>query len=595
MEQGDAGRVEHNARGVDSFRLADGGHIARRIDVAAQRAAGDVDIAVEDRGGRLANQVGVGIGVGKEGVVASQIVQTVVAAIETVAGAEDGLVDRAAVDIDVGLGQVARSDGGLEDTDAAHNVGTAIDHADVAAANLDIGVVERTGALAAAIDGVGYEVGAADDDVGAALGALLVVGVVGRGYIFNSIVVGICHAGQHHTLVAAAIDVVDTALGEVQRGQARHIGSVVAAKEAADVEDAGRGAIGDCGAVGIGRLGEGVERVGDVDVDDGGSHVGAVAATEAGVDLAAVDDDVDILALHLVAAAKEVADTVLAAVAGPGVAGQDVAAKVHRAAVVGLGARHGDVVRRASTQRAAIVVAAKDGIDGTAVDGDLGAVVSGVGDKRILGTAKQGVDEHKVGIDRDGSLADRGDGARSHIGLRAVHLGDAGAEGAAIQHADTHIGAGLVAVVLVVAVATAVDRAHADATIGNAELIARHGTDNDGRTVGTTDGTGNVVAAIDGRDGVAVDDGHLGLAADVGHTAAAKDGAANSDTSRNRLSLQAKRWQQSCEKDYKFLKNNSHSIVHCLSVFHCRKQVHCRYLSNLLLRINRINDYPHLP
>ena len=81
------------------------------------------------------------------------------AAIQTVACTEDGVVDRTAVDVDVGLGQVATGTN-LGGSNLAHNVGTAIDDADFTVGNLDIGVVQRTGALAAAIDGVDNDVGA---------------------------------------------------------------------------------------------------------------------------------------------------------------------------------------------------------------------------------------------------------------------------------------------------------------------------------------------------------------------------------------------------------------------------------------------------
>ena len=323
MEQGDTGRVGHTARRVDSLGLADNGHIARRVDVALDGGAvGDEDIAVEDCRSVAAGKVAVGVGVGKEVVVALGIEQAVVAAVETVAGAEDGVVDRAAVDVDIGLGKVARGrhTGMAIRADAAHNVGAAIDDTDIAVGNLDVGVVDRTGALSAAIEGVDQYVGTVDEDVGAARCASTVIGGIGRRYAFTRIVVGIsfCCCCQHHALVAAAIDIVDTALGEVECGQARHIGSVVAAEEAADVEDAAGGAVGIGCGVGIGRIAQSVERRGDVDVDLGAAHVGAVAAAEEGVDLAAIDDDVDILARHLVAAAEEEADGMRIGPSSPG-------------------------------------------------------------------------------------------------------------------------------------------------------------------------------------------------------------------------------------------------------------------------------------
>ena len=392
------------------------------------------------------------------------------------------------------------------------------------------------------------------------------VGVVARGYVFYSVVVVIGIICQHHALVAAAIDVVDATLGEVEGGQATHIGSVVAAEEAADVEDAGRGAVGGCG-VAIGRIGQGVEWVGDVDVDRGAGHVGTVAATEEGVDLAAEDFDVDILAGHLVAAAEEEADAVVAVVAGPGVAGQDVATEVDRARSVGRGAGHSDMMIRTGTQRAAIVVAAKDGIDGAALEGDAGASVGSAGDESILGAAEDGVDVHIVGVDRDGSLLDGGDVTQLQERIaggetRGVHLlhtiGESGTGGTRKR--------GCI-VVDVVAIAAAIDRANAETGRGHT-FTAGSSTDGDGRAIVAIDGTGNVVAAIDGRNGVAVDDSHYSIAYDVSHTAAAENGTLDAGTRRGgRLSHRRHTRQHGKHKYEKSLHKNSFISVHFISIY----------------------------
>ena len=359
---------------------------------------------------------------------------------------------------------------------------------------------------------------------------------------------------------------MDAALGEVEGGQSRHIGSVVAAKEAADVEDAGRGAVGIGCGVGIGRIGHSIERRGDVDVDLGAGHVGAVAATEEGVDLAAEDFDVDILAGHLVATAKEEADTVVAVVAGPGVAGQDVATEVG-ARVAGRGAGHSDMMIRTGTQRAAIVVAAKDGIDGAALEGDAGASVGSAGDESILGATEDGVDVHIVGVDRDGSLLDGRDVTRLQERIargvaRSVHflhtVGESGTGGTRKR--------GCI-IVDVVAIAAAIDRADAETGRGHA-LTAGSSTDGDGRAIVALDGTGNVVAAIDGRNGVAVDDSHYGIAYDVSHTAAAENGTLDAGTRRGgRLSHRSHTRQHGKHKYEKSLHKNSFISVHFISIY----------------------------
>ena len=471
------------------------------------------------------------------------------ATIQTVAGTEDGVVDRTAVDIHIGLGQVATGTS-LGGSNLTHNVGTAIDDADIASSNLDVGVVERTGALAAAIDGVDNDVVAVNKHVGATLGAFLVVGVAGGSDALTSVVVSIGVCCQHHALVAAAIDIVDTAPGEVQRRQAAHIGSVVAAEEAADIEYASGSGVGVGRRVGIGRSGQGVERVGHIDVDRRAGHVGAVAATEEGIDLATVDIDFNRLAANLVAAAEEVAYTVLAVIAGPGTAISVGAAQVDRRAVVGLGAVDIDDLF-CSSQGAAEVVATENGVYDTAVDVDIGVVPFGTCDESILGTAKEGVDTDEVGVDRDGGLADGGDGTRRDIAVAASHISDTGAESPAGKHRSTHSHAGSVVVILVVAVATAIDRADVDFTISDTTGVASQCTDSDGRTVGTGDGTSDVIATIDGRDSVAVYNSHNRIGSNVGHTTATKYSTADTRLSLDRSLCLNGQYRKQGKRQYK--------------------------------------------
>ena len=60
----------------------------------------------------------------------------------------------------------------------------------------------------------------------------------------------------------------------------------------------------------------------------------------------------------------------------------------------------------AVTQRTAEVVAAKDGEDGTAIDGNMGVVAGIIVDESILCTAEEGVDLHGIVGHRDVGLAD---------------------------------------------------------------------------------------------------------------------------------------------------------------------------------------------
>ena len=218
---------------------------------------------------------------------------------------------------------------------------------------------------------------------------------------------------QHIAGVAAAIDGAHAARSQRNGGQSAHISGVVAAKEGADVVDAGavpsiivfhayRSGIGVDG-VRIGATPSSVAAAGHSAVDGDGdrtTHVGAVAAAEYGVGLATGDINKNVAARHSVAAAKEVADTeVTAEACGIGVY---LAACV--VCEVGFGSGQYDMLVGARSQRAAKVVAAKDGEDGAAIDAYRGVGIVDLGDEGVLGSAKEGVDRDCIVCHRDGSF-----------------------------------------------------------------------------------------------------------------------------------------------------------------------------------------------
>ena len=88
-----------------------------------------------------------------------------------------------------------------------------------------------------------------------------------------------------------------------------------------------------------------------------------------------------------------------------------------------------------------------------------------------------------------------------------------------------------IAVVGVVAIATAIHRADPDCTtssaIGAVCSVTRIDTQHNGCAVITLHRACYVVAAIDGTNAVAIDNDHLSLALHIGHAATAKDGTSN--------------------------------------------------------------------
>ena len=280
--------------------------------------------------------------------------------------------------------------------------------------------------------------------------ALVEGAVVGRGV-------------DHVALVAAAVDVLHAARGQVDVAQVGHVGLVVAAEEDAHVVAA---RLGDHGAgvglqhlvasglpvvllAGIARVerapglevhvvgvvrravaefgvGEVKRRVvvdelvaAAVDGADGLYHRGLVATHEAGVRHAAQDAHLGMRALHHVAAAVEVADAEVAAVA------REVG--VLRVQLVGeLGVVDGGVDVRTLRDGTAVVVAAEDGHDAAAVyvdgDGRRRRTRAVDADEGVLGAAEDGVEVQQVVVQgRRGSVAGGGLGhADHHVGTLDV-------------------------------------------------------------------------------------------------------------------------------------------------------------------------------
>ena len=222
--------------------------------------------------------------------------------IEAVAAAEEGLLDcRRAVDVDVRFGfshtrcVPAQAVVEADMSDIALEVGAAIDGSEVTPRQVDVGVVCRARTLSATVDGIANDKGAVDFNLGAAPSG-------GRCSSIHIVVVGVALAAGHIALVAAAIEGVDATPGEDEVGDCGHVGVVIAAEEAADVVDAVLLVV----AVGI-RV---IQWPVDIHLHLCRCHAGLVAAGEEGVDLAAMHLDMDILAIHMVAATEEVADAV---------------------------------------------------------------------------------------------------------------------------------------------------------------------------------------------------------------------------------------------------------------------------------------------
>ena len=152
-----------------------------------------------------------------------------------------------------------------------------------------------------------------------------------------------------------------------------------------------------------------------VDGAHGLYHRGLVAADEAGVRHATQDGDLGVGALHQVAAAVEVADAEVAAVAGE--------VGVRRVQLVGeLGVVDGGVGVRPLGDGAAVVVAAEEGHDAAAVhvdgDGRRGRAGAVDADEGVLGAAEDGVQMQQVVV-----LGGQGRGAGRGFGHADDHVG----------------------------------------------------------------------------------------------------------------------------------------------------------------------------
>ena len=205
-----------------------------------------------------------------------------------------------------------------------------------------------------------------------------------------------CLVVVHVAHVATAVDTADAAGVELQERDVVHLVAVVAAEEEAHVVEAVVGGVAfvlrpvaQAGMRGVGQRGIGVDEVavhegfGELGIGLGEAvvvvhhavaegfhnafgifHRGAVAAHEGGVHLAAVEGHRGVAAGHLVAAAEEVADAIVA----PRAAEIGVVLVV---CIVGeLGAVHREVGLGSLGHGAAVVVAAEDCQDGAAVDVD---------------------------------------------------------------------------------------------------------------------------------------------------------------------------------------------------------------------------------
>ena len=476
---------------------------------------------------------------------AGNIIPSIVAVVASVAAGEEVVVDVAAGDLDEGgslHGLIFLMAGTvsvciIEQVSAAHvaaDVAAAIDCTHMAGAHLNPGAAEHIAHLAAAIEIVDQHVGAVHHDMGA------VVDVVRGTLDFEGTKIGgdagSGHLAVHVARIAAAIDGAGAARSQRDGGHHCHRSLVVAAKEGTDIVDAGAVpgvAAVDCvdivaaPSADSGR--EGLAGADAVHSHVGSRHAGGIAAGEDGVALASGDAHIGGLAHHLVAAAEKVANAEVAA---------QLIAVVIAYRRLGGGSVDRDMVLAVGL-RAAPVVATEEGVDSAAVDGDGGAVGIGVavGDEGVLGAAEEGVDLDRVVGRGDGGLDDGGDGQRVVV-TRLVgpyHLPSYSLYRGAISHVLVrHCGScERFSIIEVVAVAAAVDIVYPHPGGGVAAIVGRGvgvgivDTQDDGRAATALHRPGDVVAAIDGADAVAVDDDHLGVACHVGHAAATEDRAIN--------------------------------------------------------------------
>ena len=243
-----------------------------------------------------------------------------------------------------------------------------------------------------------------------------------------------------------------------------------------------------------------------------------------------------------------------------------------------LAAANHDVLSGVLGKEAAVVVATEDRENRTVADADAGGGVGSGGisvatDDSILGATENGVNIDAVADDTDGGFLDRrdrgcsGEGSidRGTVG-RGVALDLAGGEGLGDGVARTveleDFGANTVGVV-VVAVAAAVDRADDD--VGS--LLAA--ADSDLGTIGTKDLTGDIVAAKDGTDSLALLDIDIGLAVNVSHTAATKHGAFNQRTYRclGRCRRHDSQQQSKHCNAFKRVSHITFHFLHCMNIY----------------------------
>ena len=474
--------ANHDLGLVDDIGVADVG-----LDTAA--------IGAEEDGAAVEEEVGGVVGRDKEapvfviGVVGLAVVvdegsvgavAALVGAVVEAVGAAIGVLQDEGLAVDDGVGAVGVEAEGVVvgvaglGADVAADVVAAMDIAKDTAGEPGRRRAIDVGHAAAAIELLDDDAGAGDgvDEGAEDVGPL--IAPTGHGDLDTVADDGVAHfvdgdTVAHVARVAAAIDEADAARLEEDGAHGVHGGAVVAAEEDTDVVAAGLGveAVGalvdeavvvvptvaeGLGGVVEGTLDEGaadplggdgvVDKdelvVGAVDGADGAVDGGAVAAEEDGVEHAAEDVDHGVRAVDEVAAAEEVADAEVAAIAGE-VGVVDVLEAVGGVlGVVDVDGDHGGF-----GHGTAIVVAAEGREDGAAMDVD-GDAVDGCGggdaDEGVLGAAEERVDDDVVvgrgvaagGADGDFGLLDVGDGAEVEL----VVVGHAGAAVAVLGLVD---------------------------------------------------------------------------------------------------------------------------------------------------------------
>ena len=279
------------------------------------------------------------------------------------------------------------------------DVAAAIHSANMTILHLYPSAVAHVTHLAATIEIVNQHCGAVHHHFSAVIEAVILETSIGESD-------GTSRGRSHHiTCVTATIYGADTAGGQIDSGQAIHLGSVVAAEEGADV-------INTCAIPRIVAIDfinivtrpttdgvcDGIALTYAVHRNIGSIHAGRVATSENGVALAAVNKDFCGGAIYFVTATVEIGYA-------------EVTTNACVCGGVGFGAIHLDVML-AIALATANVVAAEDSVNGAAVDGNGVAVIMPitVSQEGILGTAKQGVNlDGIVGCYHDGGLFNLGE------------------------------------------------------------------------------------------------------------------------------------------------------------------------------------------